>query len=507
MFCPNCGTQNPDAAQTCSKCNFHLKSVAAPKFKGTMLMMNQPGPMPGPTPAPAAPAPFAPTPAPAAAVPPGARPAGPAPGGPSVPSKLKGTMVGVAPMAGPSRGGPGPVAVPPAGAPAGPTPFPPAPSPADAGSAYSPPVPQPGVNPLGGTLAADASSFAAGFGAGGNAGQPPFGQSGQGMGGQGMGGQGMGGHSPGHALGGTALMPAAGGGSPGFGGGYNPPAGAATQLQYGIPQGQPPYGAPQGGYGAQPPQGGLPYGGQGPTHGAPQAGGASYGAPPPGSPYGGAPQGGSPAPYGSGAGGGYGGGPAYDATAAGASYGSPSSVPPPNPFTAPSTFGSGPSAQAGYGTPGPSQGIAPYNATSSALAGALSAGSAGPTRRNPIMTLLLPYAIMFGSVIFFSVLAAVLRVPALGLLGLVGLMAGGIWNLLQLIAMTNEVKAVTRNEAFAWWPIFVPLYQIYWMWILFPQEVGKAKQSLGIQTPVRNIVLYIFLFPFAAASDINDMAR
>ena len=42
MFCPNCGTQNPDPAQTCSKCNFHLKGAAAPKFKGTMLMMNQP---------------------------------------------------------------------------------------------------------------------------------------------------------------------------------------------------------------------------------------------------------------------------------------------------------------------------------------------------------------------------------------------------------------------------------------------------------------------------------
>jgi hypothetical protein len=28
-----------------------------------------------------------------------------------------------------------------------------------------------------------------------------------------------------------------------------------------------------------------------------------------------------------------------------------------------------------------------------------------------------------------------------------------------------------------------------------------------VQTPVRSIVLYIFLWPFALASDINDMAR
>src|SRR5580692_2393635 len=71
VFCPNCGTQNPDSAQTCSKCNFNIKGAAAPKFKGTMLMMNQPipgappGVGPQAAPAPAAPAP---TPPPAAAV-------------------------------------------------------------------------------------------------------------------------------------------------------------------------------------------------------------------------------------------------------------------------------------------------------------------------------------------------------------------------------------------------------------------------------------------------------
>ena len=29
MFCPNCGTQNPDTAQTCTKCNFNIKGAAA----------------------------------------------------------------------------------------------------------------------------------------------------------------------------------------------------------------------------------------------------------------------------------------------------------------------------------------------------------------------------------------------------------------------------------------------------------------------------------------------
>src|SRR5258708_31092183 len=109
VFCPNCGTKNADTAQQCTKCNFTLKSVAAPKFKGTMLMMNQqgaaaPGVPPAPRPA-------------AGAPPPGATGS---PGGP--PSKLKGTMVGVSPptargAAPPPLPVPPPAAAPPAGAP------------------------------------------------------------------------------------------------------------------------------------------------------------------------------------------------------------------------------------------------------------------------------------------------------------------------------------------------------------------------------------------------------
>ncbi|MEO7108819.1 MAG: zinc ribbon domain-containing protein, partial [Polyangiaceae bacterium] len=88
MFCPNCGTQNPDTAVTCGKCGFNLKGAAAPKFKGTMLMNNMPD-MTAPTgPRPAAGAPGAPPGAPGA---PGTAP--PSMGQGPTPSKLKGTMV------------------------------------------------------------------------------------------------------------------------------------------------------------------------------------------------------------------------------------------------------------------------------------------------------------------------------------------------------------------------------------------------------------------------------
>jgi hypothetical protein len=132
---------------------------------------------------------------------------------------------------------------------------------------------------------------------------------------------------------------------------------------------------------------------------------------------------------------------------------------------------------------------------------------AGPRKRNPIMVLLLPLAVMIGGLVFFGVLAGVLQVPAIFVLGFLSYLAGLGLFFFNTIQMANELKTVTRSPGFAWWPILVPIYGMYWAWILVPQEVAKAKQMLGVQIPVRSIVLYIFLWPFALASDINDMAR
>ena len=116
MFCPNCGTQNSETASTCTKCGFNLKGAAAPKFKGTMLMNQQPGaPALSPPGAPMAPRPGAPMP-------------GPPPGAP-LNQGLAGTVVGVPPAGlGASAGlpaAPPPPAPPPPGgygAPGGPPP-------------------------------------------------------------------------------------------------------------------------------------------------------------------------------------------------------------------------------------------------------------------------------------------------------------------------------------------------------------------------------------------------
>jgi hypothetical protein len=130
----------------------------------------------------------------------------------------------------------------------------------------------------------------------------------------------------------------------------------------------------------------------------------------------------------------------------------------------------------------------------------------GPTRRNALLTWLLPSAVMFAGFVISVVLGLVVSPGFFGLFGLFGLGAG-VWYALLAIQMTNEVRAVTRSAEFAWWPMFVPFYGMYWAWILVPQEVSRAKQLLGIQQPTQSIILYIFLWHFAFASDLNDMVR
>ena len=284
------------------------------------------------------------------------------------------------------------------------------------------------MNPLGGTVAADAGAFAAAF--------------------------------PGGAPGFGAPPPA--GGAPGFG--SNPPPGA--QNPYGGPPQGPP---PGGGFGAPPP-------GAAPGFGAPPPGGPGFG-PPPGAPQQGF---GAPPPNA------FGGAPpqGYPQQGAPAGYGAPQA----------------PGAMQPYGQPGAMQ-------PPGAMMGTLqSAGNApGPTRRNALMTWLLPGLVMFGGVILSVILAFI--VPALGSLAGLFVLAGGILYLLAGIKMANELKAATRNDKFAWWPMLVPGYNVYWMWLLVPAEVTKAKQMLGVQQPTRSMVLYIFLWHFALASDLNDMAR
>ncbi len=145
-----------------------------------------------------------------------------------------------------------------------------------------------------------------------------------------------------------------------------------------------------------------------------------------------------------------------------------------------------------------------------ALAGTLqsrgmAASAGGPTHRNALMTWLLPFIVIVGGGTVATILSFV--VPRLALIAPLAELAGSVWFLVLAIAMVGEVRSVTRNTSFAWWPILVPIYGMYWAWILVPQEVAKAKRLVGLAKPPQHIVLYIFLWPFALATDINRDRR
>jgi hypothetical protein len=463
VFCPNCGTQNPDTAQTCSKCNFNVKGAAAPKFKGTMLMMNQPV-IPGA--APAAPTPPVPARPPAAAAPaaPAAPSGAPRPAGQGVGlaagNKLKGTMVGVAPMGG-AFGAPAAPYTPPAAQPAAPpprTPPPPPPSPVEQAAAYSPPVPQAGVNPLGGTMAADVNPYQQ-F-------QPP-----------------PQGAPPAYGAPPNQAPPPQYGAPPPQQQGY----GAPPQQGYGAQQGQPQYGGQQPGYPPQGGQGGYNQPPQGYGQPPPQG----YGQPPPQG-YGQPPQEG----YGQQQGGygqqpgGYGQQPGGYGQQPGGGYGQQ-----------PGGYGQ-PGQPMGLGSPGA---MAPYGQQVGMV---MASGGSGPTRRNAV-NVLIPLAAIVGVGVVFSILVRILPILVLVLGPLQGLiqLGGLVWLMMLIIPMMNELKSVTHNQNLVWWPLIVPFYGIYWAVVVVPQEVAKAKQMLGVQQPPRTLPYYLFLFPYALALDLNDMVR
>ena len=158
-----------------------------------------------------------------------------------------------------------------------------------------------------------------------------------------------------------------------------------------------------------------------------------------------------------------------------------------------------PQAMAPYGP----QGMMPAPPQMSTMA---SPGNApGPSKRNAAMTMVLPYGVIFVGSIVGGILARI--TPILGIVGSLAYLVGLVMIVVSVIKMVNEVKAVTRNSSFAWWPMFIPLYQYYWGLILVPAEVKKAKQSLGVQAPTRGIVVYLFFWLYALAADINDMVR
>ena len=132
-----------------------------------------------------------------------------------------------------------------------------------------------------------------------------------------------------------------------------------------------------------------------------------------------------------------------------------------------------------------------------------------PTVRNAMMATVIPWGLIVGGNVIGAVLASLTEMGLFVGVGSLMSLVGSVLLLLGIIKMTNELKAVTGNVSFAWWPLFIPFYNYYWMWIMVPAEVNKAKQMRGVQQPARGFFMYFFpvLFPYALAADLNDIAK
>jgi hypothetical protein len=265
-----------------------------------------------------------------------------------------------------------------------------------------------------------------------------------------------------------------------------------TQLMPGAPgQPQQPYGQPQPGYG-QPPQ--QQYGAppQQQQYGAPPPQQQQYGQPPQ-QQYGAPPQQQQQ----------YGAPPQQQA------YGQP----PQQQYGAPPQQQQYGMQQAAYGAQQFGQQMQQGFAGAGAAMG-LQAGSGKPRVRNALMTFLMPLILIFGGSILATIMgivAGAVDIPALALVGslfsLVGTLGGSIIGFISAVKMMGELNGVTKSNAVAWWMLLVPLYNYYVAWILVPGEMAKAKQMAGVQQPPRGFVVYFFLWLYAFAADLNDIAK
>ncbi|MBW2527517.1 MAG: hypothetical protein JRI23_25270, partial [Deltaproteobacteria bacterium] len=128
-----------------------------------------------------------------------------------------------------------------------------------------------------------------------------------------------------------------------------------------------------------------------------------------------------------------------------------------------------------------------------------------PKRRNPILTLVIPFALIIGGQVLGGILGAI--EPMLAMVGSLVALVGSIYAFVLIIMMLLEVKKVTQDDSFMWWLVFIPCANYYLLWILLPKQIDKAKQMAGLQTTSKGIIMYIILLLWALPADLNELAE
>ena len=91
------------------------------------------------------------------------------------------------------------------------------------------------------------------------------------------------------------------------------------------------------------------------------------------------------------------------------------------------------------------------------------------------------------------------------LFALIGL--GGAGSSVSSAMLRCSARSQRHEERhLAWWQISSPSTLLRHV-DPRPQAMQKAKQMAGVQQPARRIVAYVFLWLYAAAADLNDIAK
>ncbi len=128
------------------------------------------------------------------------------------------------------------------------------------------------------------------------------------------------------------------------------------------------------------------------------------------------------------------------------------------------------------------------------------AAAAKPTKRNAFVTWLIPtllFMLVFPAGNFLGQTSVSFLVSLPQSLSI-------IFVLFTTFAMVRELNPLAETPLKPW-HLAIPLYNLYWMAVLVPQQMAVAKQKAG-KPPPRSAIVYLLFFVYAFAADLNDLA-
>lgn len=129
-----------------------------------------------------------------------------------------------------------------------------------------------------------------------------------------------------------------------------------------------------------------------------------------------------------------------------------------------------------------------------------------PRARNAFAIGLAPPLIGFCGPIVFNVTASILDLYVITLVGSLVQWASIVAFFVFAMRALDDLRRAGDRPALSRWPIFVPLYNIYYWCVVVPGEVREAKKRRGMRMSTSRGGLYFFFPLLALQSDLNDLA-